>query len=384
MVAPLLLPNRWARVFSNQGFGPAGRPGRAESLSSDDRWLASLRLELAYVCGRAWLVARKAGGAGAILRFGRVRPRRSDAFQPLAADEITPQFLDRLISALKRWDYDVIGMDEVCDRAVRLAVPRRFACLTFDGASQDLLSHAYPVLRRHGVPFTLYVPTSFPDGIGQAWWLALEAVIAREARISLMVERREQRFTVFKTSEKRELFRYLTNWLRTLPPAELSTAIRDLCTRHGIDLDALSREATLDWTDIETLAADRNVTIGSATVNYPVLSNLGDADARRELGMGKAVLENALGRSIRHVAFPFGDHASFGRAHVAMAKDVGFASAVTTVPGIVQAEGRTDLHALPRIAWDGRSRSLRAMQVLLSGAMFAPVASMRQAGIEGD
>jgi peptidoglycan/xylan/chitin deacetylase (PgdA/CDA1 family) len=373
-------------VFSNQVFRPSGGLdlGGAGRLSSDSRWLASLKLELAYFSGRAWLASRKAGGAGAILRFGRVRPRRNDAFQPLATEEITPRFLDRLIGALKRWDTDIIAIDEVCERAVRLAAPRRFVCLTFDGASKDLLTHAYPVLARHGVPFTVYVPTSFPDGIGQAWWLALEAVIAREARISLMVERREQRFTVFKASEKHELFRYLANWLRTLPPAELSTAIRDLCARHGVDLDALSRQAALDWSDLHRLAADRNVTIGSATVNYPLLANLKDTDAWRELSMGKAVLETALQRSIRHLAFPFGDRAAFSRAHVAMAEEAGFTSAVSTVAGIVQTEGHTNLHALPRIAWDGRSRSLRAMQVLLSGALFPTAAPTPQMRIEGD
>ena len=52
-------------------------------------------------------------------------------------------------------------------------------CLTFDGAIRDLMVSAYPVLARHGVPFTVYVPTAFPDGLGEAWWLALEAVIAR-------------------------------------------------------------------------------------------------------------------------------------------------------------------------------------------------------------
>ena len=56
-----------------------------------------------------------------------------------------------------------------------------------------------------------------------------------------------------------------------------------------------------------------------------------------------------------------------------MAEEAGFASAVSTIPGIVEAEGRTNLHALPRIAWDGRLRSLRALRVLLSGATFAAV-----------
>jgi len=352
--------------------------------SPGSRWLESLKLELAFFSGRAWLASRRVGGAGAILRFARVRPRHNESFQPLAADEITPDFLDRLMEALNRWGYDIVAMDEACERAVRLATPRRFVSLTFDGASKDLLSYAYPVLQRHGVPFTLYVPTSFPDGIGQAWWLALEAVIAREARISLMIERREQRFTVFKASEKYELFTYLANWLRTLQPAELAIAIRDLCTRHGIDLDALSREAALDWSDLSRLAADPKVTIGSATVNYPVLANLKEADARRELGMGKAVLESALQRPIRHVAFPFGDRAGFNRSHVRMAAELGFSSAVSTIPGVVQTEGHTDLHALPRVAWDGRSRSLRAMRLLLSGAMFPPVAPMPDIKIEGD
>jgi hypothetical protein len=43
---------------------------------------------------------------------------------------------------------------------------------------------------------------------------------------------------------------------------------------------------------------------------------------------------------------------------------------VSAIPGTVQTAGHSNLHALPRIAWDGRLRSLRAMRVMLSGAMF--------------
>ena len=89
--------------------------------------------------------------------------------------------------------------------------------------------------------------------------------------------------------------------------------------------------------------------------------------------MGRAVGEAALHREIRHFAYPFGDPQSWRRSHLAMAEEAGFASAVSTVSGIVEAQGRTNLHALPRIAWDGRLRSLRAMRVLLAGATFAAV-----------
>jgi peptidoglycan/xylan/chitin deacetylase (PgdA/CDA1 family) len=332
--------------------------------------LGGVALQLAYFSGYARLMQRRTGGAGAILRFERVRPARSARFQPRQAHEITPDFLDRTIRALKRWKFDIVGMDEVCRRAVSPKSVRRFVCLTFDGATRDLMISAYPVLARHGVPFTVYVPTAFPDGLGEAWWLALEAVIARNDRIALVMDRKEQRFEIADTDEKYQLYDLLERWMRSLAPADLSAAINDLCKRYSVDLAGLSREAFMNWDDLAKLAADPNVTVGSMTVNYPVLANLRDADASREISMGRAVAQTALHCDVAHFAYPFGDRASFNRQHVKLAERAGFASAVTALPGVVLAEGRSNLHALPRIAWDGRQRSLRAMRVMLSGVMF--------------
>jgi peptidoglycan/xylan/chitin deacetylase (PgdA/CDA1 family) len=348
------------------------------NLSSENRFLTSLRLELAYFTGRQWLSTRATSGAGVVLRFERVRPRRAARFQPLLSQEITPRFLDRTIRALKRWKFDIVSMDEVCHRAVTSRAPRRFVCLTFDGGYKDLIESAYPVLSRHAVPFTVYLPTAFPDRLGEAWWLALEQVIAREIRISLVIDRKELHFDIETTSAKYQLYEFLWGWMRTLAPSDLSVAINDLCKRYSVDLAALSRDASMDWDDLTRLAADPLVTFGSATVNYRVLSNLKDADAEREMTMGRAVAQAAFHRDVGHFAYPLGDRAAFARKHVQMAEETGFASAASAISGIVQSDGRTNLHALPRIAWDGRQRSLRIMRVLLSGIAFAPVAPTRK------
>lgn len=352
--------------------GTRGR-GWERTLASDTGILQRARMELAYFSGYARLKQRQTGGAGVILRFERVRPRRSQRFQPHRAGEITPQFLDRTIRALKRWKFDLVSLDEVCRRAVTLPKPRPFVCLTFDGGYKDVVTAAYPVLARHGVPFVVYLPTAFPDGLGEMWWLALEEMIARESRISLVIDRKERHFAARDVSEKHDAFEFLASWMRTLPPSDLSFAINDLCKRYSVDLAALSRSASMDWNDLARLAADPLVTIGSATVNYPVLSNLREADARREIAMGRAVAETAFRRDVRHVAYPFGDRESWRRQHLEMAQEMGFASAVSAIPGVVEPKGHTNLHALPRVAWDGRQRSLRMMRVILSGTMFPPV-----------
>ena len=351
----------------SQPGGAQTRALKGETLPFDSGFLTRLRLELAYFSGVWWLRRR---GAGAILRFERVRPRRRARFQPLSSHEITPKFLDRTIRALKRWNYDIISIDEVCER-VAMAAPRRFVALTFDGAYKDLVASAYPVLSKHGVPFTVYVPTAFPDGVGEAWWLALEQVIARESRLSLVMDGAERRFGIQQPSEKYQLYRVLERWMRSLPPSDLSSAIKDICARYSVDLAEVTRDASMDWNDLAKLAADPKVTLGSATVNYPVLSNLKDAAALREMAMGRAVAEAALRREVRHFAYPFGDRDAFRRQHVAMADEAGFISAASAIPGLVETGGRSNLHALRRIAWDGR-HSLRAMRVLLSGATLPP------------
>jgi peptidoglycan/xylan/chitin deacetylase (PgdA/CDA1 family) len=336
-------------------------------VSDSNRIARTIRLEVAYFSGYARIAERRNGGTGVILKFERVRPSRGDRFQPLKFREITPAFLDRLIRALRRWKFDIVSIDEVCRRATQPGGDRRFVCLTFDGGYQDLSTFGYPVLLKHAVPFAVYLPTAFPDGLGEAWWLALEQVIGRHDRISLVMGRDERRFTIGQVREKLELYRFLDGWMRTLAPPDLSVAINDLCKRYSVDLAALSRSASLSWDEVARLATDPLATIGSATVNYPVLANLKDAAALREMTMGRAVAKAALGSDPVHFAYPFGDRGAFGRQHPQLAASAGFVSAVTTVSGVIQPQDPSVLHALPRIAWDGRVRSLRVLRAMLSG-----------------
>src|SRR5688572_1049919 len=96
------------------GRGGAARPYAGGTLTSDLGILRRAGMELAYFSGYFRLKQRETGGAGVILRFERVRPRDNRPFQPNRGREITPQFLDRTIGALKRWNFELVTMNEVC------------------------------------------------------------------------------------------------------------------------------------------------------------------------------------------------------------------------------------------------------------------------------
>lgn len=311
----------------------------------------------------------RTGGVGAILRMRHVRPRVAGRASLARDSEITPRFLDRLVRMTKR-RFDVVPMDEVRRRLEQPRRGRRFAALTFDAADRDFLDHAVPVLERHGVPYTLYVTTGFVDGVAYPWWRALEDVILRHRRIGLTFEGKEQSFDCADRADKQILFDHVGKWMMTLGDGDRDAAIRDLCARYGFDLASLAAKA-MSWSDLVRLAADRRVTIGTSSVNYPVLSNIDEAKVRREMKMGQAVAEAALGAKPAHFAYPYGVKGSYGRREILLAGEVGFVTAVGARARVVKPSDRDWLTALPRIPVDGRMQSTAALRVLMSGLVKA-------------
>lgn len=329
--------------------------------------VARAGLELAHASGVFRLAERRAAGSGAIIRFEHVRPKGTAAFQPLQQHEVTPRFLERVIRALKRWKFEFVNVAEARTRAQHRVGKTRFVALTFDGAYRDFLTYAYPVLQQHDVPFALYVPTGLVDAIAQPWWINLEAVVARAPRIVLFMKGEERRFRADSIARKYQVFDALHAWMMTLPPQDLSAAMSDLCSRYGVDPKAVSRDLAMNWSDILKLAKDPRATIGSATVSYPVLANIGGPAVLREMRMGKTILETALGRECPEFAYPFGGADTFSRRDVLLAQDAGFAGAVSARPGLVAARGEDEPLCLPRISLENRPRSLRVLRVTLSG-----------------
>jgi peptidoglycan/xylan/chitin deacetylase (PgdA/CDA1 family) len=329
-------------------------------------------LEVLYFSAAYHLLRPLAAGVGVILTLHHVRPPRPDRFQPNQLLEVTPAFLEDVIRWLRRSHVDLISLDEMHRRLTEGDTRQRFVCLTIDDGYRDTLQWAYPILKRHQVPFTVYIPTSFPDRLGELWWLTLEAVVARNARIQLLIDGKERGFDCGTLAEKRHLFDELYRWVRSFKTeAELRRVVRDLAARYHIDIAAACNELCMSWDELHVLAADPLVTVGAHTVNHVMLAKMPEKSARAEMEMGRAVIEASLGVRPDHLSYPIGDPTSAGPREFNIAAELGFKTGVTTRPGIIFAEHRDHLLALPRISLNGEYQQLRYVRVLLSGAATA-------------
>lgn len=326
-------------------------------------------LETLYFTGGYRLARHFLAGAGAILTFHRVRPPRPGAFQPNRSLEITPEFFDEILTRLREADVDVISLDAAYERIVNGDTDRRFVVLTFDDGYRDNRAHALPILRRHNVPATLYLPSSFADGTGVLWWVELERAIARRDSISLNMGGEVRQFDTSTDAGKDEAFSAIYWWLRSLPDeSELRRICRDLAIAAGVDVDAICSELCMGWDEIAELAADPLITIGSHTDSHIMLAKAPEAVARDEMALGAKEIEARLGTWPKHFSYPVGNPDSAGQREFAIARELGFATGVTTRPGVLFPEHRDHLASLPRISVNGDFQRFRHLDVLLSGA----------------
>lgn len=345
--------------------------------------LLKAALSALHYSGADGLIAPYTSGDGVIFMLHHVTPEAPRAFEPNGILKVTPDFLDAVIRQVKAAGFDCIALDEVPARLADGKGKRPFAVFTLDDGYKDNRDHAYPVFKRHGVPFTIYLPSGFADGTGDLWWLNLEEALRRLETVTLEMDGTAHTFDLSTSAAKTEAFQKIYWWMRKIPEQQARAVARDLAARAGFDAAALCRDLVMSWDEVRALAADPLVTIGAHTTAHFALAKLSEAEARREMADSIARLEAELGKPCRHFSYPYGCEHSAGEREFALARELGMATAVTTRKGLIHAAMKDTPTALPRLSLNGNFQDPRYVKVLLSGAPFAlwnALARLKRAG----
>ena len=127
----------------------------------------------------------------------------------------------------------------------------------------------------------------------------------------------------------------------------------------------------MSWEEVRALAADPLVTIGAHTHDHFALARLEAEAARHDVRKGLERLEQELGRRPKHFAYPYGKSHAVGDRDAGLLSEFGFASAVTTLPGVLQSSNARDALMLPRVSLNGRFQEPAIIDQYLTGAPFA-------------
>jgi peptidoglycan/xylan/chitin deacetylase (PgdA/CDA1 family) len=289
-----------------------------------------------YLSGSVPYLARRIGEAGVIICLHEVQP---DPRRELFSCVSLP-FLNWCFQWLRQGPWQFVSMDEAM-RMLRQHDSRRFAVVTFDDGYRDTLEHAYPLLKKWGIPFTIYIPSDALTRRLNAWWLGIRTVFQRHERV--VCEPMNRIFDCGDIESKVTGVRTMERWINA--DRRRSATLGDFFKRHDICLESICQRYFLGADEVRAFARDELATIGGHTVSHPDLSTVDVAQAKTEIVDNKGHLEDLLQVPLRHFAYPYGSPP----AAAGLALELGYETACTTQASPVRYADREALHLLPRI-----------------------------------
>ena len=280
----------------------------------------------------------------------------------------TPELDPALVSALPhefeaQLEYllasrPVVGLDAVLAASRGEAeLPPGAVLLTFDDAYRDFGEHAWPVLRRLGLPVTLFVPTAYPGDPARAfWWDRVHQAISATDADSVATP--VGRLPLGTARAREAAVAVLRRELSGLPHADALGAVDRLVSELG---GRTPTNTVLGWAELRKLAAE-GVTLAPHTRTHPLLNRVSEQVAREELAGSAADLVREIGSVPPVLAYPGGGHSD---EVVRIAAETGYELAFTTGRGLNDLD-RSDRLRLRRINV-GRQSSAALIRAQLLG-----------------
>jgi peptidoglycan/xylan/chitin deacetylase (PgdA/CDA1 family) len=288
-------------------------------------------------------------GMASIIALHRVAAPEPACLPVNESLKLDPAVLENMILTLQASGHQFVSMDGLWAQLLEGQPGAKRIAFTLDDGYLDNYTQAYPIFKKHGVPFTLYLTSSFPDQTARMWWFALEDILlsGKELRLANGLV-----FDTATAEDRQAAFLAIRRLIVEPQPGGPLACIDALFADHGIDWLAYSRRYALDWAQVRALSEDSLVSLGGHTASHTSLSLLSPGALVQEVLSANQRISAVTGRPVAHFAYPFGGRKEAGEREFALLKSLGLKTAVTTRRGNVYPAHKHHLTALPRVSFE--------------------------------
>lgn len=304
-------------------------------------WSIRIKSALAAIAHASGMIARRLARRSsedfALLTYHRVIAREETTGSVQAGMVLEPETLDLHIRFLQK-HFKLVPLSEFIS-APRADAPtsdgrgKPRCALTFDDGWSDFYRCAYPILKSHRVPATVFLPTDF---IGTDRWFWTD-------RVGLLLDRMGPAAAsgscpacddtlaseILRLSGNRQdRLEGAITLLKSYRLEQIETSLVALARASG-QIETPRGRAFLSWDEVREMAASGLVTFGSHTAGHPILSTLSDAEVEAELTRSRRALLSASAADPSFVPFSY-PNGNFNEKLSEMVRGTGYDLAVTT------------------------------------------------------
>jgi peptidoglycan/xylan/chitin deacetylase (PgdA/CDA1 family) len=239
-----------------------------------------------------------------------------------------------MLGALRRSGRELLPVEEIVRRAREGDFGRSAPiAFTVDDGYLDFATMAAPIFAEFDCPVTVFLVTGVLDGHDWYWWdriiFTLEETRHRSANISLFG--RTLQFGWENPVERTTAGQAIMDALKLVNNAERLRVLGLLSSALEVVIPQRppKRFAPMSWEQVRSCAA-MGAAFGAHTVTHPILSRIGNEEARQEIETSWRRLTSETTAVTDVFCYPNGGPLDFTPATIRILRELRFSSAVTT------------------------------------------------------
>ncbi len=252
-------------------------------------------------------------------------------------DGLDPAIIRADLAYLRREGYELVSLLELVKR-LRKRDSRlgKTVSFTVDDGYADFASIGVGVFAEFDCPVTMFVVTGVVDSGGWYWWDRLQVAISLTRLDRIKVEVGAGHFSAALGTRElaHDAATALAEILKHVPDVERQRVLLEVEKLLEVELPprAPAEFGPMTWDEIRACAR-RGVAFGSHTVTHPIMSQLDDASARREIEDSWLRLRTETNAAVPAFCYPNGRPGDISPRKPSILRALGFDIALTTTTG---------------------------------------------------
>ncbi len=237
------------------------------------------------------------------------------------------ELFERQIAYLVK-HYRVISLDQMLGELKAGNALPPAVVLTFDDGYRGVYSHAFPVMKEHGVTATVFLTGDSIEHGQVAWYDRIFSSLMHDRRNEIHFDGRSHGLT--GPDGRIQVAAELVKYLRTKPDRE-RLEFSEVLERESPAVPEELANRVMTWSEVVEMRR-AGFQFGCHTMTHPVASRLTREQFLAEVTECKRLIETRLDAACVDFAFPFGKRDECANADVLV--EAGFRSAMTTEYGV--------------------------------------------------
>jgi len=263
-------------------------------------------------------------------------------------------------------NYEVISLHQIVKYLAEGKFPedKKALVITFDDGYKDNYACAYPILKKYGVPATIFLIAQNIGSEELFWWDKV-AYLVRHTKLAELQLDELGTYSLETGPDRSGVTHMICQGLMSVPDQRKNMLIAKVQEICGLEVPKyLGSRMILSWDEVKEMS-ENGIDFGAHSLTHPILTNMPPDAARHEIASSKLEIQSRIGKNADFFCYPNGVYS----ADVSnIVKESGFAGAVTTDPNWIST--RTDPYLLGRVPGSDDFNILKAVLCGLWGDLW--------------